>query len=57
MTTLLANIFTSNPQTILEKIDSFFGIFVEYLVMVLFYDILGFPLVVIGRSNIIYTLF
>jgi len=47
MTPLLAHIFTSNPQTILEKIDSFFGIFVEYLVMVLFYDILGFPLVVI----------
>ena len=31
----------------LETIDGFFGIFVEYLAMVLFFKILGFPLIVL----------
>ena len=33
--------------SMLEKIDSFFGIFVGYLEATLFYDIQGFPIIII----------
>ena len=33
--------------SMLEKIDSFFGVFVKYLEATLFYDIQGFPIIII----------
>ena len=32
---------------ILNQIDGFFGIFVSYIANVLFYEIIGFPLIVL----------
>ena len=34
-------------QSLLNNIDQFFGIFVGYLVPVLFFEIYGFPLIVL----------
>ena len=46
-TFLISFLTEISNQTLLQKIDGFFGIFVEYLAKVLFFKIIGFPLIVL----------
>ena len=43
----LQSYINGNQVDFLEAVDAFFGIFVSYLAKVLFFDVYGFPLIVL----------